>query len=893
MPPADERTKDAIFLLDGHSLAYRAFFALPTEIATSEGFPTNALYGFAAMLVKVLADFEPRVVIVTWDGPGPTFRHHIDTEYKAGRRETPDLFRMQLPFFHPLVEAFGYKNVVSPSGLEADDVIATLARRLDEDGHRVVIVTGDRDAFQLVSSNVSVLATSRGVTDTKLYGPAEVLERYGVGPELVPDFVALKGDTSDNIPGAAGIGEKTAAALLSEYGSLEAIVQAADQIKQPKRREALLAMRELGGDPPRARWERNLEMARARYDADYEIDLAAVAREPVDTTGLRELLRRFEFASLLSRIEELDEHLVAPPPPSDALVGIAERAPLDALPVGSGAPLAVAGVGGWWAACAADLPAPVAGSDDNGGPPADAAPVPVWVDERPPGDACAALLGPDHRGIVAHNWKGLFGRSATDETPGPAHDTELGMYLLEPQRRSYLLTNLVEDLGLPVEVRGVEDELPEAARGAAVAALMTARLATWQRERLDRLGLVPLLTDIELPLVRVLAEMERTGIAVDRPALEALAAEVHADANDLARRIGDIAGEDVNLGSPQQLAQLLYVDLGLKPGKRGKTGYSTDAEELQRLSGQHPVVDLLLQHRELSKLLSSQLDLLPQYIDPDDRIRTTFVQTAATTGRLSSNDPNLQAIPVRTEIGRRVRACFIAGPGTRLISCDYSQIELRVLAHASGEAVLRESLASGEDVHAATASEVFKIPRERLTKQERERAKAVNFGIMYGISGFGLARQLGTPREEAERYIRDYLNRFPAVQAFIEATHARAREDGYVTTLFGRRRPIPEIKSRAIQQRQLGERLAVNTIIQGSAADLMKLAMIRVHGRLRDAGLAARLVLTIHDELLIEAPEAEAAQARDLAREEMEGVYPLDPPLQVDAGIGDSWLSAG
>jgi DNA polymerase I len=858
-----------LYLIDGNSLAYRAFFALPESIATSDGRPTNAIFGFASMLVKILTEYGPKATVVVWDA-GMSGREQEYEPYKAERKPRPDLLREQWPHLEPLVEAFGYTNI-RVDGYEADDVIASLAEQAKEADIDVMVVTGDRDAYQLPDDGrVRVMTTSRGITDTRVYDREGVIERYGVPPELVPDFIGLKGDTSDNIPGVPGIGDKTAAQLLQQYGTLEEVLAHVDDISGKKRQENLRENSEL------ARISKQL--ATLKRDIETGLDVTDVVSEPPDRSRLRDVFREFELRDPLRRLEEaLGMEDAAPPPAAVERVEVRHRAgELSSLPAGPAAvALAADGERLRWAATSGGEVVVGAASDLESF-------LRAWGD----------------RPLVAHDWKQTSREvtpAAASDTGGPvapeslAHDVAIAAYLLNPARRTYPLTELAEEAGLAVDAG--DDEDPEAALAAQAATVHA--LAELQRPRIEELGLRRLFEQVELPLVEVLCRLERVGVKLDTYRLAELAAGVADEIEALQHGIWELAGEEFTLGSPQQLAPILFEKLGLSRKRRGKTGFSTDARVLRAIRDEHPIIPKIESWRELSKLKSTYFDALPGLISPDTgRLHTTFNQTSTTTGRLSSTNPNLQNIPIRTELGRKIRGCFVAEPGSLLISADYSQVELRILAHVAGEDVLKEIFERGEDVHAATAAEVLKLPPDQIGPGERSRAKAVNFGIVYGLSAHGLSDQLQISHEEAGEYIERYLNRFPAVQKFIESTIAKATQDGHVETLFGRRRPIPELRSRNWQTRSQGERLAVNTVIQGTAADIIKVAMVANHDRLRDSGLETRLVLTIHDELLFEGPEGEVEAASEIVREEMESAYELDPPLKVDLGVGENWLDA-
>ena len=853
-----------ILLIDGYSLAFRAFFALPESIARADGMPTNALYGLAAMTIKVIEEEQPSRVIVAWDPPGPTFRDEVYPEYKAGRAETPEGFRVQSPHFRPLMEAFGAVNVEVP-GYEADDVIGTLARRASLAGARVTILTGDRDALQLVDSNVSVLATGRGVTDTTRYDPATVEERYGVPPHKMPDLRGMIGDSSDNLPGVPGIGEKTARQLMEAYGSLDEILAHADE-QTPKRRQNLTEFADM------ARMCRDLSVIDVEVPVDVDpLDVPLVTRDPERLAALQAAFQEFEFRTLARRVAEMagGDAPAADAPTGGPVIAVEEAAPEQVAMWRAGGDGASVGLSGdALAVVASDGPARVIALGEG----ADPAIAPVLA------------AGP----WSAHDAKAILRRGRLD-APLPEHDTMIAAYLLEPRRRTYVLEELASEAGVGVRAAdGDAQACAAAAEAGAVRGLRPVQEALMRDE-----GFVPLFRDIEMPLVGVLVAMENMGVAVDVPRLEALRAAMRAEIDELTQRIHALAGGPFTIDSPKQLAEVLFERLGLPAGRKGKTGYSTDRRVLRSLEGAHEIVPLVIRYRELVKLDSTYLAPLPALVDPaDGRLHTTFNQTVAETGRLSSTNPNLQNIPVRTEAGREIRDAFVAGEGHVLMSCDYSQVELRILAHCSGEPALRDAFAEGRDVHAATAAEVFGVPLEGMDREVRDRAKAVNFGIIYGISDFGLSEQLGIARADAREYIEAYLARYPRVEAFVASTIAQATADGYVTTLLGRRRAIPELTARTQQQRQLGERLAVNTVIQGTAADIIKIAMIRAHDALASSGTGARLVLQIHDELLVECPPDAVDAARGLVVQAMQGAYALDPPLAVDVGVGPTWLQA-
>jgi len=882
----------SLFLIDGSSLAYRSFFALPQEIATADGRPTNALLGFANMLIKLVTEFEPGTVVVAWDVGGETERRKEYPEYKSQRPPMPDLLSEQWPHFMPLVEAFGFTNV-SMTGYEADDVIGTLATRASASGTRTCIVTYDRDAMQLVDDRTVVLMTTKGVSETAAFTPERVKLRYDVRPEQIPDFISLRGDTSDNIPGIPGVGDKTAADLLRQFGTLEEILDNIDKVTGAKRKENLAEF----GDQSRM----SKRLATIVCDLPLDVDLDALATTAPDRSRLLDIFRTFEFRSLARRVEELDivgagsaakaagrsESSEAAGAPTGELISARLVSPhelkaiLDARPGGADAV----------------VPVVLRASDD-------AMTAAILVEEGVPDGGnpirWVAVMQGETRSIT----EPLIGRPLLSfdhkALPAPLRsnpcedDLLLVTYLLQPGRRTFLLGEVLGEEGLSARVAlasgaGDTADLEQLAAQAALLPVLRERqlaaLADADMERLYR--------DIELPTLRVLVAVEDAGIAIDAYRMGEIAAKVSDQLDELVDRAHELCGHEFNLGSPKQLATVLFEGLNLPAQRSGKTGFSTDARVLRDLRDMHPIIGVIENWRELSKLKGTYLDTLPQLAHAQSgRIHTTFSQTTAATGRLSSINPNLQNIPVRTSVGREIRSAFVPKDGHRFISCDYSQVELRLLAHISKEPKLIEAFERGDDVHTLTAAEVAGVEPSEVTREQRGAAKAINFGIIYGISSYGLSQQLQISREQAQEYIDRYLGRYPYVSDFIERTIEVAKEAGSVRTLFGRRRPIPELKSRDYSKRQLGERLAVNTILQGTAADIMKLAMIRTHDSLIEAGLATRIVLQIHDELLLESPDGEVTEATRIVKREMAGAFEMTPPLEVEGGSGRNWLDA-
>ncbi len=823
-------------LIDGTNLLYRAYHAIQ-GLHTSTGLPTHAVYGLLTMVLRVLREQKPEGTAVVFDAPGPTHRHEMFAAYKANREETPDDLKVQIPYALRAIRALGLPILQVP-GVEADDVIGTLARQLEAKGHEVLIVTGDKDFCQLVSPRVRLLDTMRNRTT----GPDEVRERFGVGPDHVVDVLCLAGDPVDNLPGVPGIGIKTAARLVETYGSLEGVLDHADEV--PGKRGAALRKHR---DVVRA----NRDLVTIRTDVPLDLGPESLRPQPADRPALAAVLRELEFHRLLRELG-LD----------------AEAAP--------GAGAGVAGVPDAWVGVVAEERGTWAVADARQGAvfaPADLPP--DWGDRL--ADPGVPVVGHGLKEArVALLWAGA-------DLRGIELDAEVAAYLLNPGRRAYSVEDLARGRGVRAEVPG-----HPAPRAAAVR-----ELAAVLRAELDRAGLLGLYQEIENPLIPVLADMEFRGIRVDAERLERLGREYAQRLERLEEAIFEAAGERFNPNSPKQLSRILFEKLKLPVVKKTATGFSTDASVLEELSVLHPLPRLLLEHRSLAKLKSSFIDVLPGLVNPrTGRIHARFHQTVTATGRLSSSNPNLQNVPVRGEEGRRIREAFVAEPGYRLVSADYSQVELRILAHLSGDPALREIFRTGRDVHTETASRLFGVPADRVEPRMRREAKTVNFGILYGMSPFGLARQLGIRQEAARRMIEAYFAQFPGVRAYLDGLIQKARECGYTETLFGRRRPIPEIRSKNRAQREFGERLAVNTPIQGTAADLIKRAMVRAVSALRSAGLDAHLVLQVHDELLVEVAAGQVERCKELVRQAMEGAAELDVPLVVDVGDGANWYEA-
>jgi DNA polymerase-1 len=877
-PSGDAESPKRLFLLDGHSLAYRAFFALPPSLATSTGQITNAVYGFTSMLIKLLTEERPDLIAVVFDKGPPTVRLEKDADYKAGRPDTPGEFRPQLGLIEEVLDVLRVP-VIHQEGHEADDAIGTLAIRAAERGLEAVIVTADRDFFQLVRPGIRVMFNRRGISDIALFDEAAVQERYGVPPEKYLDYVALKGDSSDNIPGVPGVGEKTAAKLVQDWGSVESVVEHADELKG----------RLAGAIGERAdRLALNKELARIETSLELDIEPEDCAMGDWDLDAVRRLFTSLEFRSLFERLEEVGRT----PKPA------AELAELDLREISakelakvltSDAPLAIR--------LDADLGDVHGVAVSAGGGQAAYASVP---DVRPVADF---LASPD-RAKWAHDAKSVeaSASAAGVQVAGVTFDTLLAGYLLDPGTGSYPLGALGEKY-LGADVLGsVEEETEgqlfaeEPWRKVAAEAAAVALLAPVLEEQVDKLGLRELLESVEMPLSSVLARMEARGVRLDVEYLEEMGASVRDTMARLREEVYRHAGEEFNLNSPPQLRVVLYEKLGLSPGKKTPKGQlSTDASVLEKLRDLHPVIGALLEWRELDKLNSTYLEALPREVDPrDGRVHTSFNQTGAATGRLSSSEPNLQNIPVRTELGRQIRRAFIPGdPSQLLLAADYSQIELRVLAHLSGDEGLREAFASGHDIHTATSARVFGVPEAKVDPGLRSRAKMVNYGLAYGLSAFGLASRLDIAPDEAQEIMDAYFDAFPTIREFLDKQVARAAAEGYTETMLGRRRYIPELQAANPRVRDLGRRQALNAPIQGSASDVFKVAMIRVDEALRERPeLDCHMLLTVHDELVFEVAKEHLDEAAELVRDRMESAVQLDVPLRADLGWGANWSDA-
>ncbi len=848
-----------MLLVDGNSLLHRAFHALP--VMTSEsGEYTNALHGFMMMLLRVIDEEKPELIAVAFDRHAPTFRHQKYDAYKAGRAATPDELRAQFITIRELLAEMNI-SMLEMDGYEADDLLGSMSLLCEEKGIDALIITGDRDAFQLAGEHTTVLYTKQGIKDTERVTPAWIREKYGVEPVQLIDVKGLMGDTSDNIPGIAGIGEKTALKLIGQYGSIERALDTADAEQKGKLRERLMNGRESAvfskwlatidrhaplnvgpGDCPVKRLSDGMKMLNRLQLRQVAARLSALTQDEPETP----------VEKAVEIVEGEKEILDA-----DAFRAAMENAKSETMALSLGSHLSVALDDGRQYALRL-------GGD--------------LIDPGIEEDQAAALVqGAVSRAkcVILHDMK-AWRRLGLHYNNENVFDVMLAAYLINPQRRGFSQSALCEEAGARM------DEV------FAAGALLKLRRA--QEEKLKKDGMLTLLTELEQPFATVLAEMEQAGFMTDRDALMRLDGKFTARISELLDSVRQMAGPDFNPNSPKQLGVLLFEKIGLPGGKKTKTGWSTSADILENMEDQHPLIPLILEYRKYTKLKSTYIDALLRLRDGDGRIHSNFDQVATATGRISSLEPNLQNIPVRTPLGREIRSAFVAQEGWVLVDADYSQIELRVLAHMSGDEVMCEAFRLGQDIHARTAAEVYGVSIDQVTGEMRSAAKAVNFGIVYGISDFGLARNIGVSRQEAAGFIERYLKRYPMIKRFMDACVTQGNTEGFVSTLMGRRRYLPELSDRSYNIRQFGERAAMNSPIQGTAADIIKLAMVRVDQALRKAGLQARLILQVHDELIVECPAEEAEQVSGMLKETMEGVMQLSIPLTAEVNVGKSWF---
>jgi DNA polymerase-1 len=880
-------------LLDGHSLAYRAYYALPVEnFSTTTGQPTNAVYGFTSMLINTLRDEQPTHLAVAFDVSRKTFRSETYAEYKAGRSQTPDPFKGQVSLIYEVLDALQIARVEA-DGFEADDVIATLVTKAEALGFEVLIVTGDRDTYQLVSPNVTVLYPRRGVSDMWRMDPAAIQEKYGLTPSQYPDFAALRGDPSDNLPSIPGVGEKTAAKWIRDFGSFDELVRRVDEVPGKAGdalREHLSAVM------------RNRQLTELVRDVPLDVSPEQLVRRAWDRDAVAQVFDTLQFRVLRDRLYQT---LESSEPEAESGFDVAGallapgtlRAWLDQH-ASDGGRTGVA-VAGSWSRGRGDVTAIALAAPDG---------TAVWVDpaEVEPDDetALAGWLADEAQTKVLHDVKGplLALRARGLDLRGFA-DTALAAYVALPGQRSYDLADLaVRFLKRELRAEGPDDgQLSlggEDEANAADALMVRARavldLCEVLDEELEKRGGAQLLAEVEMPLICVLADMEATGIAVDVDHFAGLQAHFAGEVKAAAQAAYSVVGREFNLGSPKQLQAILFDELALPKTKRIKTGYTTDADALQGLYAQtqHPLLEHLLRHRDVARLLST-IESLQKSVADDGRIHTTYIQTIASTGRLSSTDPNLQNVPIRTEEGRRIRQGFIVGDGYEsLMTADYSQIEMRIMAHLSADAGLISAFESGEDLHSTVAARVFEVAPEDVVLEQRARIKAMSYGLAYGLSSYGLGQQLGIPPADAQVLMDEYFERFGGIRDYLHDVVARARMEGYTETLLGRRRYLPDLTSDNRQRREMAERMALNAPIQGSAADIIKVAMLGVARALSDAGMRSRLLLQVHDELVLEVAPGEREPLEALVRREMAGAADLTVALEVSVGVGRSWHEA-
>jgi DNA polymerase-1 len=881
-----------LYLIDGNSYVYRAYYAI-RKLTTSKGFPTNAIYGFTNMLLKIIREKKPDSIVVSFDSPVPTERHRIYEEYKAHRPEAPEELVEQIPYIKKIVSAFNI-NIFEVPGYEADDLLGTIAKKASSEGIDVFIVTGDKDMLQLVDKKVKIYDPMKD----KILDEGYIKERFSVEPERIIEFMALAGDAVDNIPGIKGIGEKTAKELLSEFKSLEDLLNNTNRIRKDKLRLLVSENADI------VRLSKKL----ATIDTSVPIDIDTEEfglREP-DWPSLLPLFREFEFGSLIKLIPSglsskiRYETILSKERVKELASSIKEKFAFDieaSTPGGSRNPLTGSLVG--LALCAEKGRAfyiPVSHSYPG---------IPDQINKKDALATLARIFEEEQIAKIGHNLKYSIMILNKDgiHVKGPLYDTMIASYLINPNKTNHGLEDVVleylsyrkKTLTEILNKKSSFSEVPleEATCFASENACLSLELKEVLFSTLRENDLENIYLNIEMPLIYVLVDMEGAGVKIDSNKLEGISKELERELDGIQRRIFFLAGEEFNINSPKQLGKVLFHSLGFQPRKKTKTGYSTEMGVLEELAESHELPREILNYRSLNKLKTTYIDVLPTLINPETgRIHTSFNQTATATGRLSSSDPNLQNIPIRGEWGKRIRETFIAEEGNLLLSADYSQVELRILAHLSDDEGLIDAFNNNLDIHARTASEIFSIPIDKITPDIRRIAKTVNFGVIYGISPFGLSETLSISRDEAKKYIDQYFNRHPGVKSYIERTIEEAVNKGYVKTLFGRRRAIPEIKSKNPNIRQQGERLAINSPIQGTAADIIKIAMINIWKKVKERGLKTRMILQVHDELLFELPVQELVILQDIVKKDMEEVIKLRVPLSVDIKYGKTWAEA-
>ena len=880
--------REKIVLIDGHSILNRAFYGIP-DLTNGEGLHTNAVYGFLNIMFKILDEEKAEYLAVAFDLKAPTFRHKMYAEYKGTRKPMPEELREQVPLMKEMLTAMGVPLMMM-EGYEADDLLGTVSKQMEEQGLEVSVISGDRDLLQLASDHtcIRIPKTKRTGTEIEDYHTNDVLEHYQVTPTQIIDLKALMGDTSDNIPGIPGVGEKTAAKIIGQYGSIENAYEHVEEIKPNKARESLKEHYDLA--------KLSKKLAAIDRNAPFHLELEKAEIGNLYTSQALELCRRLEFKNMLSRFEtqdaedggELNISLIDSLAEAESF--FAEAMKLEAVGIqliheeGRLLGTAVAGLSGG----------------------AGYVPVQGFVTEEYLKDKlkemqeCSPLLC----FLNLKEQLQFLDEEDTDRMQSRCFDAAIGAYLLNPLKNEYLYDGIARDfcqknypareelLGKKTCIQMTEEHMEIVAKYACFQAAAALEAYRPMRERLEQEQVGRLFDEVEMPLLFALYHMEREGVLVKADELREYGIRLESRIGQLEQEIYELAGETFNINSPKQLGVLLFEKLQMPYGKKTKTGYSTAADVLEKLAPEYPLVSMILEYRQLTKLKSTYADGLAAFIGADGRIHSKFNQTITATGRISSADPNLQNIPVRTELGRQLRKVFVPREGCVFVDADYSQIELRVLAHMSGDQQLINAYREAQDIHAITASQVFHVPLDQVTALERRNAKAVNFGIVYGISSFGLSQDLSITRKEAQQYIEQYFKTYPGIKNFLDGSVKNAKEKGYAVTLFGRRRPMPELKSSNFMQRSFGERVAMNAPIQGTAADIIKIAMVRVDARLREEKLQSRLVLQIHDELLIEARENELEQVKKILGEEMTGAAGLAVPLEIDMHTGYSWYDA-
>ena len=849
-----------IVVLDGYSLMYRAYHALQTPMTAPDGTPTNAVHGFVMMLLKVIEDERPDAMAVAFDLHAPTFRHRMYDGYKATRKPMPDDLRAQDPVIREMIGLMGL-TVLECEGYEADDILGTVSRWCEEHGGEAVLVTGDRDSFQLSGAHTTILYTKKGITETVRVTPEYIRENYGLEPRQLIDVKSLMGDASDNIPGVPGVGEKTALKLVQQYGSMEKVLDTADAEQKGKLRERLMEGRALA----------EMSYALAEIHRDAPVGIAPETWRLDGLAGALPRLRELRMNAAVRRLTDVAREVLpdapapAPAAPTAELRPVERFSERDAL---AARILELSG-GAKWAAVHMGMEFTLATDTARLAMALGGDLLSPGISDGEAWAAALPLLEADCPKIVC-DLKSI--PLDIRRVKGDIHDVMLAAYALNPQRPGFDAESLCAQEG----VDGFRDHPASALRA----------LALEQARQLADNGLEDIYRKIELPLAYVLRGMEEEGFLVDADVLRSLGEDFRAQIARLTDEIAEMAGEKINLNSPKQLGELLFTRLGIPSPKKK---ISTNAEVLEQLSAEYPICGKILEYRKYQKLESTYIDALIPMRDENGRIHTRFDPVGTATGRISSAEPNLQNIPVRTELGKAIRGAFVARPGWLLVDADYSQIELRVLAHISGDPTMINAFREGQDIHARTASEVYGVPLDEVTPQMRSACKAVNFGIVYGISEFTLAKNIGVSRFEAKDFIDRYFRRYPGVKAYMDAAVKKGHAQGYVTTMMGRRRYLPELASANFAVRSFGERCAMNSPIQGTAADIIKLAMIAVDRALREEDLRAKLILQVHDELIVEAPEDEAERVRELLRRCMEGVVTLSVPLKTDISIGGDW----